>query len=92
MTEKTSTKIDIPYLITDPLPQIFGSQLCRKTKPIFLSKSVPDLSQICWVSRTEDEILQAKTDEALDYLYDLEVTNFYEEARKKAADARLIQT
>ena len=60
VTAQTSTIVDIPYLITDPRHPIFGSQLCRKTKPIFLSKSVPDLSQICWVSRTEDEILQEK--------------------------------
>ena len=81
---QTSPTLDTPYLITDPLPPIFGSQLCRKSKSVFLRKSLPNLSFLSWVSISEEDIIRDQAEEALNYLYDLEVENFYKEARDKA--------
>ena len=85
---QTSSVVDIPYRVTDPLPPIFGSKFCHQTKRIFLSKSLPDLNSVCWVSTTEDDMLRDKADEALDYLYDMEVVTFYEIAKREAAEER----
>ena len=85
---QTVTTTDIPYAITEPLPPIFGSDLCYRTKPVFLSKCLPNLSQVLWVSHTEEDDLGDRADEALDYLYDREILTFYEEAKKKAAARR----
>ena len=54
---QTAPTIDTPYNVTDSLPPIFGSQLCLRTKPVFLSKSLPDLSKVSWVLRTEEDVL-----------------------------------
>ena len=80
--------LDTPYEISEPLPPIFGSHLCRRTKPVFLSKSLPNLATISWVTVTEEDRLQEQADEALDYLYDLEITNFYHESKERAAARR----
>ena len=86
---QTSCTVDIPYHVTDPLPPIFSSRLCRKTKPIHLSNSVPDLGQILWVTTTEDDILRDEAEQVLSDIYDSEISSFYEEARYQAAAARL---
>ena len=54
---------------------------------LFLSKSLPDLSKVSWVLRTEEYVLGELADEALDYLYDSEISKFYEDAKKKAIAA-----
>ena len=85
---QTVSSVDTPYLVTDPLPPIFGSQLCKKSKSVFLYKSLPDLSFLSWVSFTEDDILRDQAEEALNWLYDMEIENFYLDARERAAQAR----
>ena len=80
--------IDIPYRVTDTLPPIFNSKLCQLTKPIWLSKSVPNLTQLVWVSMSEEETLCEQAEQALGVLYDEEVANFYMEAKMNAAAAR----
>ena len=88
VSSQTHSTIDTPYQITDSLPPIFGSKLCWTSKSVFLSKSLPMLNQISWVTETEEDILRERADEALDYLYDMEIASFYEEAKKKAASLR----
>ena len=52
---QTDQHPDIPYQITTPLPPIFNSMLCHKSKPIrFLSKSLPSLDCICWVKPPDE--------------------------------------
>ena len=88
MQVQTISTIDTPYSISEPLPPIFGSDLCYRSKSVFLSKSQPDLSQVLWVTRTKEDTLQEEAEQALDYLYDLEVATFYEDARRKAIQRR----
>ena len=88
ISSQTLSTIDVPYQITEPLPPIFGSQLCNRTRPVFLTKSLPNLANILWVTRTDEEKLQEQADEALDYLYDLEIMNYYKEAKEKSAVQR----
>ena len=85
---QTASSIDIPYCVQDPLPPIFSSQLCWKTKPIHLTNSVPNLTQLLWVSKTEDEMILEEAEQALGDLYDHQIASFYEEAKLKAAAAR----
>ena len=85
---QTTSTIDTPYNISEPLPPIFGSDLCYRSKPVFLSKSHPDLSQVLWVTRTEEDTLREEAEQALNYLYDLEVANFYENAKREAVQRR----
>ena len=88
--EKMKVTKSHTYCLSEQLPPIFGSHLCKYTKAIFLSKSLPDLSTITWVSRTDEDTLQELADQALDYLYDCEISNFYEEAKEKAKVVRSI--
>ena len=88
---QTASTIDIPYVVSEPLPPIFGSTLCRKTKPIFLSKSLPDLSHVSWVTITAEDTLLEGAEEALNEQYDREVAAFYSEARKEAAAVRYLK-
>ena len=47
---------DIPYRVTQPLPPIFGSQLCHFSKRInHISNSFPNLSTITWVTVTKED-------------------------------------
>ena len=85
---QTFSTVDTPHLITDPLPPIFGSQLCKKSKSVFLYKSLPDLSFLSWVSFTEDDLLRDQAEKALNWLYDREIENFYLDARERAAQAQ----
>ena len=86
---QTCCTIDTPYNVEDPLPPIFSSQLCYPTKPIFLSRSSPDVSKLIWVSTSEEEKIRDLADAALDEMYDQEVKEFYLEARRKAAADRV---
>ena len=84
VSSQTLATVDIPYSLDDPLPPIFGYNLCHVTKPVFLSKSVPDLSKVFWVLKTEDDILKEIAEEALNEQYDQEIVTFYDEAKKLA--------
>ena len=88
VSTQTYPTIDVPYSVTDPLPPIFASKLCLRTRPVFLSKSLPDLIQLSWVSVTEEDILREQADEALDILYDREIASYYEEVYKEACDRK----
>ena len=80
---QTLSNPDVPYLVTDPLPPIFSSQLCFKSRPIhFLSRSMPNLNSILWCP-PDDEDLDA-AEEFLAEQYDREIEEFYLEAREQA--------
>jgi hypothetical protein len=73
---QTENPHDVPYLVTSPIPPIFGSQLFSKAPRInFLSRSHPDLASICWVQ--PDENFTDETEEALNEHYDNQVKQFY---------------
>lgn len=80
---QTNSHPDIPYLVTDPLPPIFSSQLCYKSRPIHsLSRSIPNLNSILWCPPDDDYI-----DAAEEYLaeqYNREIQEFYLEAQEQA--------
>ena len=57
VTCQTPGCTDVPYLVTEPLPPIFGSQLCYRSKSISLAKSMPNLSVLSWVKVTEDNLV-----------------------------------
>ena len=88
VSSQTSSTIDTQYAVTESLPPIFGSKLCLKSKPIFMTKSVPNLFTMVQVEETEEDLLREAAEEALNYLYDTEVELFYEEARRKASRMR----
>ena len=70
---------EIPYLVTDPLPPIFSSQLCFKSRPIhFLSRSLPNLSSILWCPSDNE------AEEFLSEQYDREIQEFYLDAQEQA--------
>ena len=76
VSSQTDSHPDIPYAIDSPLPQIFSSQLCKKTPQIkFLSRSHPDLDSICW--RHPDINYEDEAEQALNDQYDREVQDFY---------------
>ena len=83
VSSQTRSSIDVPYAVTDTLPPIFGSKLCVRSKPLFMSNSLPNLSTVVMVEVTEDDLLLEAAEEALAQQYDLEVSSFYNEARKK---------
>ena len=63
---QTNHTLDIPYLVTDALPPIFGSKLCHKSKAInFMSLSLPNLSTVSWVKLTEEDILEDAAEQAM---------------------------
>ena len=76
---------EVPYLVTTSLPPIFGSQLCRISKPInFLSRSLPDMATLDWVRITEEDKVLNAAEEALNEQYDRKVEDFYKEAKIQA--------
>ena len=85
---QTDSTVDIPYDVKEPLPPIFGSKLCKKTKPVFLSRSLPDLSLVTWVAVTEEDTILESAEEALSEMYERELAEFYHNAKKDAAEAR----
>ena len=87
-SSQTDACIDTPYAISAALPPLFGSKVCVQTKPIFMSKSVPNLLTLHWVDTSEEDIIQEAAEEALSSQYDFEVSNFYEDARRTAAASR----
>ena len=90
-TCQTNHTTDVPYLITEELPPIFGSQLCQRSKAAnFLPRSLPDLSIFSWVKITEEDILRDEAEQALNAQYDRKVEDFYEEAKRTASKLREI--
>ena len=82
---------EVPYLVTQPLPPIFGSDLCKITKPInFLSRSQPDMSTLTWVRVTEEDVVENAAEEALNEQFDRQVEDFYQEAKVQAEKIRQI--
>ena len=82
---------DVPYLISEELPPIFGSQLCQKRRAVnFLSGSLPDLSIFSWVKITDEDILREEAEQALNAQYDRRVEDFFEEAKRTATKLREI--
>ena len=91
VTCQTNHTSDVPYLISEELPQIFGSQLRQKSRAVnFLSGSLPDLSIFSWVKITEEDILRDEAEQALNAQYDRKVEDFYEEAKRTASKLREI--
>ena len=88
---QTDPSEDIPYEITAPLPPIFNSQLCHLSKRIpYLSNSLPNLSTVNWVMITEEDIIEDKAQQALNDQYDLQILDYFEEARGKSRAVRQV--
>ena len=86
VTCQTNHTSDVPYLISEELPPIFGSQFCQKSRAVnFLSGSLPDLSIFSWVKITDEDILRDEAEQALNAQYDRKVEDFYEEAKRTAS-------
>ena len=85
---QTNDSPDVPYLITEPLPPIFGSQLLQKTKIQHISRSLPNLASFMWVKVSDDDLILDAAEEALNEQFDREVENFYEDAKAKATVIR----
>ena len=82
-TSQTDSHPEVPYLVTDPLPPIFSSQLCYRSRPIhFLSRSLPKLNRILWCPPDDDYIDEAE--EFLAEQYDREIRDFYLDAQEQA--------
>ena len=88
VSSQTPSSIDTPYLITDELPPISSSHLCRKSKPVSMYNSLPNLTFLIWMDKTEDMLASEAAEEALNMQYDMEVEAFYNEARITAAALR----
>ena len=88
VSSQTNNTPDVPYLVTEPLPPIFGSQVLQKTKIQALSRSLPNLSQFTLVEVTEEDLILEAAEEALNNQYDRRVAEFYEDAKAKAIAIR----
>ena len=84
---QTDSHPDIPYEVNCPLPPIFSSQLCLKSRRIFLSDSLPNLDSVCWSKPDEDFTEEAE--EALNDQYDRQIREFYEDERDRVHAARV---
>lgn len=88
---QTMSSTDVPYMVTDPLPPIFGSELCYRSKPIpYISRSLPNLSTLSWVRVTEDDYMVEAAEQALNELFDHQVNDFYKDAKAEAEAIRQI--
>ena len=83
---QTDSHPDIPYQITYPLPPIFSSELCYKSRPIFLSDSLPNLASISQFKPSYAFAEEAEI--ALSEQYDRQVKEFYEDERDRVRAAR----
>ena len=82
---QTDSNPDTPYRITDPLPPIFSSQLCHQSPRIhLLTKSLPNVNTIDWVTITPEEALRDEAEEALSQHHDDQISYFYKEATERA--------
>ena len=85
---QTDNHPEIPYAITTPLPPIFSSQLCHATPPIhFLSRSLPRLDKISWCE--PDDHIVNEAEEYLNFQYDQEIKQFYQDAKQQAQGQRV---
>ena len=83
VTSQTDSHPEVPYLVTDPLPPIFSSQLCYRSRPIhFLSRSLPNLNSFLWCP-PDDEYIDA-AEEFLADQYDREIKEFNLDAQEQA--------
>ena len=79
---QNNSSVDTPYLVDEPIPPIFGSKLCVKTRPHFMSKSLPDISTLTFMATSDDNAI-CDEDEKVLSLQD-ELTIYYDEARMTA--------
>ena len=85
---QTNQSPDLPYLVTEPLPPIFGSQLVQKSKIQHMTRSMPDLATVNWIEVTEEDSILEAAEEALNEQYDRQVERFYKDAKAKTAALR----
>ena len=79
---QTNHTPDVPYSVSEILPPIFGSQLCKTSRTVHhLAKSLPDLSTLSWVKFTAEDIIADEAEQALNEQYDREINDFYKEAK-----------
>ena len=71
---QTEQNLDVPYLVTSPLPPIFSSNLCFNSKRLTLNKSLPNLSSIGWFG--PDIEFTDEAEEALAEHYDRQVHDY----------------
>ena len=88
---QTERSIDVPYSVTEPLPPIFGSHLCYRSRKIpYIANSLPNLSTLSWVNISEDDIIADAAEQASNELYDHQVMEFYKDAKEKAKAIRQV--
>ena len=85
---QTNQSPDLPYLVTEPLPPIFGSQLVQKSKIQHMTRSMPDLATVNWIEVTEEDSILEAAEEALNEQYDRKVERFYKDSKVKTAALR----
>ena len=84
---QTDAHPDIPYQITSPLPPIFSSELCYRSRPIFFSNSLPNLARMTQFLPTSD--FNEEAEEALSEQHDRQVREFYLDERERVRAASL---
>ena len=89
-SSQTDSHPEIPYKIEAPLPPIFSSSLVFKSRPVFFTRSHPNLSKIRWRNVTEEEIIDDEIDAIEMEKYDNEIEDFYKEAAEKSRNLREI--
>ena len=88
---QTTHTPDVPYSVSDKLPPIFGSQLCKQSKTVHhLTRSLPDLSTLSWVKFTAEDIIADEAEQALNEQHDREINDFYREAKNTAENLRQV--
>ena len=82
---QTNHTPDVPYSVSEILPPIFGSQLCKTSRTVHhLARSLPDLSTLSWVKFTAEDIIADEAEQALNEQHDREMNNFHKEAKTTA--------
>ena len=86
---QTDTNVDIPYHIVSPLPPIFSSNLCNISPSFkFISRSLPNLNTILWV--TPDTSYEDDAEEFLAEQHANMIKQMYR-LRKEQAQARKLE-
>ena len=65
VSSQTIICVDTPHSIHEDLPSIFGSTVCFKAKPLFVSKSLLALACVNFIHVTEDDLLLEAAEEAV---------------------------
>ena len=89
-SSQTDSHPEIPYKIEAPLPPIFSSSLVFKSRPVFWTRSHPNLSKIRWRNVTEEEIIDDEIEAIEMEKYEHEIEDFYKEAAEKSRALREI--